>query len=53
MGGEGYVIKTRQVDTFSVDDMGINANINPEEEHEWRWLKMACGEDPKVCILEH
>ncbi|CAJ0756898.1 15122_t:CDS:10, partial [Entrophospora sp. SA101] len=47
MGGEGYVIKMRLVDTLSVDDMSINANINPEEEHKWRWLKMTCGESPK------
>ena len=47
MGGEGYVIKLRQVSTLSVEDMGINYGINPEEEKEWRWLKMACGENPK------
>ncbi|RIA84710.1 hypothetical protein C1645_783560 [Glomus cerebriforme] len=47
MGGEGYVIKMRPVSTLSVEDMGINYGINPEEEKEWRWLKMACGENPK------
>jgi len=47
MGGEGYVIKMRNVSTLSVDDMGINYDINPSEEKEWRWLKMACGENPK------
>ncbi|RIB18114.1 hypothetical protein C2G38_1967528 [Gigaspora rosea] len=47
MGGEGFVIKMRPVDTLSVDDMGINANIDPEKERTWRWLKMACGENPK------
>ena len=47
MGGEGYVIKMRQVSTLSVEDMGINYGINPEEEKEWRWLKMACGENAK------
>ena len=48
MGGEGFVIKMRPVDTVSVDDMGINANIDKEKEKVWRWLKMACGENPKV-----
>ncbi|CAG8628867.1 5910_t:CDS:10, partial [Cetraspora pellucida] len=47
MGGEGFVIKMRSVDTLSVDDMGINANIDPEKERAWRWLKMACGENVK------
>ncbi|RIB29900.1 hypothetical protein C2G38_2027283 [Gigaspora rosea] len=47
MGGEGFVIKMRPVDTVSVDDMGINANIDKEKEKVWRWLKMACGENPK------
>ncbi|KAF0559064.1 composite domain of metallo-dependent hydrolase [Gigaspora margarita] len=47
MGGEGFAIKMRPVDTLSVDDMGINANIDPEKERAWRWLKMACGENPK------
>ncbi|CAG8624366.1 10135_t:CDS:2, partial [Scutellospora calospora] len=47
MGGEGFVIKMRPVDTMSVDDMGIYANIDPEQERAWRWLKMACGENPK------
>ncbi|CAG8482075.1 21322_t:CDS:10 [Gigaspora margarita] len=47
MGGEGFVIKMRPVNTLSVDDMGIYANIVPENERAWRWLKMACGENPK------
>ncbi|CAG8479612.1 1104_t:CDS:10 [Racocetra fulgida] len=47
MGGEGFVIKMRPVDTLSVDDMGIYANIDPEKERVWRWLKMACGENIK------
>ncbi|RIB09352.1 hypothetical protein C2G38_2251437 [Gigaspora rosea] len=47
MGGEGFVIKMRPVDTLSVDDMGINSNIDTEKERAWRWLKMACGENPK------
>ncbi|CAG8484063.1 3339_t:CDS:2 [Funneliformis caledonium] len=47
MGGEGHVIKMRNVSTLSVVDMGINYGIDPSEEKEWRWLKMACGENPK------
>ncbi|CAG8803355.1 9629_t:CDS:10 [Gigaspora margarita] len=47
MGGEGFVIKMRPVETVSVDDMGINANIDTRKERAWRWLKMACGENPK------
>ncbi|CAG8473141.1 12285_t:CDS:10 [Cetraspora pellucida] len=48
MSGEGFVIKMRPVDTSSVDDMGINAKIDTEKERVWRWLKMACGENPKA-----
>ncbi|CAG8704975.1 25012_t:CDS:10, partial [Gigaspora rosea] len=47
MGGEAFVIKMRPVDTVSVDDMGINANIDKKKERAWRWLKMACGENAK------
>ncbi|CAG8554403.1 3358_t:CDS:10 [Diversispora eburnea] len=47
MGGEGHVIKLRQVDTLSVDDMNIYYNVNQDEEKVWRYLKMACGENPK------
>ncbi|CAG8638709.1 5039_t:CDS:10, partial [Dentiscutata erythropus] len=47
MGGEAFVIKMRPVDTLSVDDMGVYANIDPEKERAWRYLKMACGENPK------
>ncbi|CAG8555495.1 1968_t:CDS:10 [Paraglomus occultum] len=47
MGGEGFVIKLRPVSTLSVQDMGINANVDPGSERIWRWMKMACGENPK------
>ncbi|CAG8566817.1 1210_t:CDS:10 [Acaulospora colombiana] len=47
MGGEGYAIKLRPVDTLSVDDMSVTANVSRDEERTWRWLKMACGENPK------
>jgi len=48
MGGEGFVIKLRPVSTLSVQDMGISANVDPDSERVWRWMKMACGENPKV-----
>ncbi|CAG8698552.1 16034_t:CDS:2, partial [Cetraspora pellucida] len=48
MSGEGFVIKMRPVDTSSVDDMGIYAKTDTEKERVWRWLKMACGENPKA-----
>ncbi|CAG8729952.1 16906_t:CDS:2, partial [Dentiscutata heterogama] len=35
MGGEAFVIKMRPVDTLSVDDMGVYANIDPEKERAW------------------
>ncbi|KAG9284078.1 hypothetical protein G9A89_022852 [Geosiphon pyriformis] len=47
MGGEGYVIKLRPVDTLSVEDMDINAHISFTEQKPWKWMKMACGENPK------
>ncbi|CAG8681529.1 8573_t:CDS:2, partial [Paraglomus brasilianum] len=47
MGGEGFVIKLRPVSTLSVQDMGISANVDPDSERVWRWMKMACGENPK------
>ncbi|CAG8526980.1 2810_t:CDS:10 [Acaulospora morrowiae] len=47
MGGEGYAIKLRPVNTLSVDDMSVTANISQSKERSWRWLKMACGENPK------
>ena len=51
MGGEGYVIKMRPVSTLSVEDMGIYYGTDPGEERVWRWLKMACGENPKKVYL--
>ncbi|KAI8873413.1 hypothetical protein GQ42DRAFT_160535 [Ramicandelaber brevisporus] len=47
MGGEGYVIKMRPVEQHSVERMGINYGVNPDVEPAWRWMKMACGENPK------
>jgi imidazolonepropionase-like amidohydrolase len=51
MGGEAFVFKLRQVDTLSNDDMLAQANIDEQQDTKWRWMKMACGENPKVCDL--
>ncbi|CDS12474.1 hypothetical protein LRAMOSA04668 [Lichtheimia ramosa] len=47
MGGEAAVVKLRPVPTLSGQDMLITANIT-EQDHEkiWRYMKMACGENP-------
>ncbi|KAI8391310.1 uncharacterized protein BYT42DRAFT_556455 [Radiomyces spectabilis] len=48
MGGEAAVIKLRPVPTLSVQDMLITANVTSEDlEVTWRYMKMACGENPK------
>ncbi|KAI8063969.1 hypothetical protein BDF21DRAFT_347009 [Thamnidium elegans] len=46
MGGEAYPFKLRPVDTLSNEDMLVQAHIE-NEETKWRWMKMACGENPK------
>ncbi|KAG0036351.1 hypothetical protein BGZ82_004349 [Podila clonocystis] len=43
MGGEAYTVKLRKVDTLSTDDMLVEAGV----EDKWRYMKMACGENPK------
>ncbi|KAF9997449.1 hypothetical protein BGZ65_006987 [Modicella reniformis] len=43
MGGEAFAFKLRKVDTLSVEDMLIEADV----ENKWRYMKMACGENPK------
>lgn len=48
MGGEAYAFKLRPVSTLSNEDMLVQANIDPETDTKWRWMKMACGENPKV-----
>jgi hypothetical protein len=50
MGGEAYVFKLRPTESYSNEDMLVQANINEEEEKKWRWMKMACGENPKVVL---
>ena len=48
MGGEAAVIKLRPVSTLSNQDMLITAGVDPNEEKIWRYMKMACGENPKA-----
>lgn len=45
MGGEAFAIKTRVGESHRVEDMLLNAGLNKSEA--WRWMKMACGENPK------
>lgn len=48
MGGEAAVIKLRPVSTLSNQDMLIGASVSEEDEEiVWRYMKMACGENPK------
>lgn len=54
MGGEAFAFKLRPKSTVSNEDMLVQANIDTEEDTKWRWMKMACGENPKVsasCVL--
>lgn len=52
MGGEAFAFKLRPKVTLSNEDMLVQANINPEQDTKWRWMKMACGENPKVSERE-
>ncbi|KAK4517463.1 uncharacterized protein ATC70_000800 [Mucor velutinosus] len=45
IGGEAYAFKLRPRSTVSNEDMLVQANNT--EDTEWRWMKMACGENPK------
>lgn len=50
MGGEAYAFKLRPVPTTSNEDMLVQAGIDENVDAKWRWMKMACGENPKVNI---
>ncbi|KAF9110482.1 hypothetical protein BGX27_006277 [Mortierella sp. AM989] len=43
MGGEAYAVKLREVETLSTDDMLVEVGV----KDKWRYMKMACGENPK------
>lgn len=48
MGGEASVIKLRPVSTLSNQDMLVSAGVSEEDQEiVWRYMKMACGENPK------
>ncbi|KAJ3124782.1 hypothetical protein HK098_000873 [Nowakowskiella sp. JEL0407] len=47
MGGEAYAVKLRVPLSNSVDEMLLNYGLNKTESKVWRWMKMACGENPK------
>lgn len=47
MGGEAYAFKLRPVPTTSNEDMLVQAGIDDQVDRKWRWMKMACGENPK------
>lgn len=46
MGGEALAVKLRPVPTLSVEEMQVAAGVTNEEK-KWRYMKMACGENPK------
>ncbi|CAO3609416.1 unnamed protein product [Cunninghamella echinulata] len=50
MGGEAAVVKHRPLTTLSVYDMLITAGVDEDEDEEkiHRYMKMACGENPKT-----
>ncbi|KAJ3180590.1 hypothetical protein HDU85_003994 [Gaertneriomyces sp. JEL0708] len=48
MGGEAYAIKHRKVETNSAEDMLLNAGMSNDDGKQWRWMKMACGENAKT-----
>ncbi|KAG0271151.1 hypothetical protein BGZ95_001087 [Linnemannia exigua] len=43
MGGEAFAFKLRLTDTLSAEDMLIEYG----NKDKWRYMKMACGENPK------
>ncbi|KAJ2991746.1 hypothetical protein HDV02_003499 [Globomyces sp. JEL0801] len=47
MGGEAYPIKHRFPKSHRAADMLLNAGMNGTDDgHQWRFMKMACGENP-------
>ncbi|EIE86895.1 hypothetical protein G6F46_009188 [Rhizopus delemar] len=49
MGGEAAAIKLRPVSTLSAQDMLVTSGVSEEDQEIiWRYMKMACGENPKT-----
>jgi hypothetical protein len=42
-----YSIKHRIPESLLTRDMLLTANMTEAEKRELRWIKMACGENPK------
>ena len=54
MGGEAAVIKLRPVSTLSAQDMLVTSGVSDEDQEViWRYMKMACGENPKVKLFNY
>ncbi|KAJ1568743.1 hypothetical protein HK405_014354 [Cladochytrium tenue] len=49
MGGEALAIKMIRTETNEPEDLGVNRGMDPRgtDGKTWRWMKMACGENPK------
>ncbi|KAJ3147656.1 hypothetical protein HK101_002214, partial [Irineochytrium annulatum] len=49
MGGEAVALKMLRPDSHLIDDMTLNRNMAADgaDGKQWRWMKMACGENPK------
>jgi imidazolonepropionase-like amidohydrolase len=46
MGGEAFAFKHRKTVSNRAEDMLLHAGMTPKDGHQWRWMKMACGENP-------
>ncbi|KAH6598584.1 hypothetical protein BASA50_003622 [Batrachochytrium salamandrivorans] len=47
MGGEAFAFKHHFPKSNRTEDMLLNAGMTKEDGKSWRWMKMACGENPK------
>ncbi|KAI8851354.1 hypothetical protein BC829DRAFT_123954 [Chytridium lagenaria] len=48
IGGEAVAIKLIKPANYEVQDMTVNRNVDETIDGKiWRWMKMACGENPK------
>ncbi|KAJ1556354.1 hypothetical protein HK405_015238 [Cladochytrium tenue] len=47
MGGEAFGIKLMAPLTHAPEDFGVNRGMDDSDGRAWRWMKMACGENPK------
>ncbi|KAJ1561548.1 hypothetical protein HK096_004275, partial [Nowakowskiella sp. JEL0078] len=47
MGGEAYAVKLRTPKSNSAMEMLLNYGMNKSDGKQWRWMKMACGENIK------